>query len=300
VSIKDIHVFTDADLDGAISYLTLCWFFNSELPVTVTTEKELEKEIDDFCKNKNVDNYRRIYVLDMDICNFAAKLDRSNFTIVDHHLGSINCNYDFKKARFKIKEEGSTCKLLYNVLKEHYKRDLNDSQKRLIAIGHDYDSYTLNCKESSVGLNTLFWNFQGNRLQKFVKRYYDGFKGLTKEDKRIIEYYKNKIDRFLTDSSIYYTDLEIGKKIIRVSSTFSDFCINEIAQAIIDKTNSEVGIVVNLKTNSVSYRRSKDSKFNVSKLAEKLSEGGGHESAAGGKITETFLEFTKKFKIYDQ
>ena len=37
-----IHVFTDADLDGSISYLTLCWYKGKKLDVTVTTEKSLK------------------------------------------------------------------------------------------------------------------------------------------------------------------------------------------------------------------------------------------------------------------
>ena len=179
MNIKDIHVFTDADLDGAISYLILCWYFDAMLPVTVTTEKEIEKELDEFFKNNDVNKFKRVYVLDMDICNIAEKLDKPNFTIVDHHQGSINCKYNFKKARFKIKNEGSTCKLLYAVLKEHYKRDLNLKQKTLISVGHDYDSYNLIYKDLSIGLNTLFWNLQGNRLQKFVKKYYEGFTNLS-------------------------------------------------------------------------------------------------------------------------
>lgn len=300
VNIKGIHVFTDADLDGAVSYLTLCWFFNSELPVTVSTSKDLENDINIFSRSNNLDSFKRIYILDMDVCNFAEKLDRDNFTIVDHHQGSINCGYNFKKARFRIKEEGSTCKLLYNVLKEHYKKDLNNSQKLLIALGHDYDSYTLKNKELSIGLNMLFWNLQGNRLQKFTKKYYNGYTDFTQEDKRIINYYKNKINRYLVDNDIYVADIKIGGEQIKLSSIFADVCVNEIAQNIIEKTGSDIGIVVNVKSGSVSFRRSKNSKVNVSKLAEKIADGGGHEAASGGKITETFAQFTKIFKPYDQ
>lgn len=299
MSVKDIHVFTDADLDGAISYLILCWYFGAELPVTVSTSKDVEKDIEELDRSNNLNTFRRVYVLDMDICNFAKKLDRNNFTIVDHHQGSINCGYDFKNARFRIKDEGSTCKLLYGVLKEHYKRDLNKSQKILISLGHDYDSYNLEHRDLSIGLNMLFWNLQGNRLQKFVKKYYNGFNGFSAEDERIINYYNKKIERLLVEDSIYVAEISLGGEKVKLCSIFADVCINEMAQKIIEKTKSDIGIVVNVKSGSVSFRRSKKSKVDVSKLAKKISEGGGHEAASGGKLTETFMEFTKIFKPYD-
>ena len=299
MNIKDIHVFTDADLDGAISYLTLCWFFGQELPVTTSTSKDVEKDLDIFFKQNDINKFRRIYILDMDICNFAKKLDHKNFTIVDHHQGSINCGYNFQNARFRIKDEGSTCKLLYNVLKEHYKKDLNEKQKMLIALGHDYDSYSLNFKELSIGLNMLFWNLQGNRLQKFVKKFYSGFEKFSNEDNRIINYYNNKIDRYLLDNCVYTAQIEMGGRPVKLCSIFADICVNEIAQRIINKTKSDIGIVVNLNSGSVSFRRSKSSDIDVSKLAGKIADGGGHVAAAGGRLTENFTQFTKLFKPYD-
>lgn len=291
-----IHVFTDADLDGAISYLTLSWFLNLEPPFTVTTEKDFISTYKSFATNNKVENYTRIYVLDLDICSLAQIIDKSNFSIVDHHMGSINCGYTFKNARFKIEKEGSTCKMLYNLLKSHYNRDLDSKKKLLVSIGHDYDSYTLNNKDISVGLNTLFWNYQGNRLEKFVNRFREGFNGFTNEEKRIIAFYKNKIDRFIAESNIYTGEVEIGSKKYKISSIMADFCINEIAQDMINKTESDIGIVVNSNSGSVSFRRGKNCTINLSKLAEKLCEGGGHEAASGGKITQTFLEFTKLLK----
>lgn len=296
MNINDIHVFTDADLDGAISYLVLNWFIGKELPVTVTTEKDISKEIALFFGSKNVEEYRRVYILDIDICSIAEKVDRFNFSIVDHHMGSIECPHKFVNARTKISDEGSTCKLLYKVLKEHYKRDLNSAQKALVAVGHDYDSYNLVNKELSIGLNTLFWNYQGNRLQKFVKRFNDGFTGFTNEEKRIISYYQKKIDNYIKDTPVYTADISIGSKNVKICSIMADFCINEIAQLIIESTNSEIGIVINPRTESVSFRRSKNSKIEVNKLAKKIADGGGHPAAAGGKITPTFMEFTKLFK----
>lgn len=286
-------MFTDADLDGTISYMALCWYLGVEVPVTVTTESHLAEDFKKFKENKNILNYKRVYILDLDICKLAPELDQPNFSIVDHHMGSIECGYTFTKARNRIEDSGSTCKLLYEVLRNHYKKDLTKDQKVLVSIGHDYDSYTLKQKEISIGLNMIFWNLQGNRLEKFKEKYKEGFKGFTEEDKKVISFYNKKIENYLNSTTIFTGIIPVGGKQIKICSAFADFCINEVAQAIIDRTDSEVGIIVNTKSQSVSFRRKNTSNVNLSNLAKVIADGGGHPSAAGGKITDKFLEFTK-------
>jgi oligoribonuclease NrnB/cAMP/cGMP phosphodiesterase (DHH superfamily) len=288
-----IHVFTDADLDGCVSYLTLCWFFNKKLPVTVTTEKNFESDFTSFTQKNNLDNYSRIYVLDISVTKHAHLLDRENITIVDHHQESFNKEDLFSKARVLFKDEGSTCRLLYTKLKDSFKVDLDKPKKVLISLGHDYDSYELKFKELSMGLNTLFWNLQGDRNEKFSTKFFEGFSGFSSDDVKVISFYKNKIKAHIEANQIFYSDINIGGKIVKVSSIFADFCINEIAQEIIDRAKSDVGIVVNLRTESVSFRRSKNCTVNMGTLSEKLCNGGGHEAAAGGKLTNSFMEFTK-------
>jgi len=297
---NDIHVFTDADLDGAVSYLTLCWFMGKKLSVTVTTEKNLKNDFETFLKNNNIDSYKRVYILDVDISRAPELYDRSNITILDHHLGSINCTYEFKNARTFIENEGSACKLLYKKLKEIYNKDLDQNKKLLVSIGHDYDSYTLKNREVSVGLNILFWNLQGNRLEKFAEKYSEGFIPFTSDENKIILFYRNKIKKHLELTPVYSALVTLGKREVKICSVMTDFCINEFAQEIIELTKSEVGIVVNPKTQSVSFRRSKQSNIDVSKLASRLCKGGGHEAAAGGLITPEFMEFTKLLNQTDR
>lgn len=297
---SSIHVFTDADLDGAISYLTLCWFKEQKIPVTVTTEKNLKQDFDTFLKNNNIDSYKKIFILDIDISRNPEFYDRANVTIVDHHQGSINCNYNFKYAKAFIENEGSACKLLYKKLKEILKKDIDANKKLLISIGHDYDSYSLKNKEISVGLNTLFWNFQGNRLEKFAEKYNSGFIPFTNDELKIILFYKNKIKKHIEVTPIYTTTLKLGGKESKICSFMTDFCINEFAQETIEQTKSDIGIIINPKTETVSFRRSKECTTDLSKLAFKLCGGGGHEAAAGGPITEKFLEFSKLFNCIER
>jgi oligoribonuclease NrnB/cAMP/cGMP phosphodiesterase (DHH superfamily) len=287
------HVFTDADLDGAISYLVLCWFTGKKLPVTVTTKRELPNDLKRFINSNNLNDYSRVYILDLSVCDVVDVADKPNFVLLDHHPESVECVDSFKNAKVHFAAEGSACRLLYKKLKEAYKTDLTTAQKILISLGHDYDSYTLKNKELAIGLNTLFWNYQGNRLEKFCNRFKDGFENFTQDEIRAIAFYRKKIEKFLNETPIYVGDITIKDSKVKFASIMCDFCINEIAQAVLEKTKCEVCVVVNTNNQRVMFRRSKDSKINMGNLALKLCEGGGHEAAAGGKITNTFLEFTK-------
>ena len=57
--------------------------------------------------------------------------------------------------------------------------------------------------------------------------------------------------------------------------------------------DADIGIVVNVNSGSVSFRRSSKCNLSMSELAKKIANGGGHGAAAGGTITDTFLNFTK-------
>ena len=60
-------------------------------------------------------------------------------------------------------------------------------------------------------------------------------------------------------------------------------------------------IVVNINTKRVSFRRNKDIK-DISLIEfgkEVCGTGGGHEYAAGGSITNQFMEFTKQLTPYE-
>jgi oligoribonuclease NrnB/cAMP/cGMP phosphodiesterase (DHH superfamily) len=294
------HVFTDADLDGSVSYLTLLWFKEQDITVTVTTERNLKADFESFFKKHNIESFKKIYILDLDISRNPELYDKPNVTIVDHHQGSLTCDYKFKYAKVFIENEGSTCRLLYKKLKEAFKKDLDTNKKLLVSIGHDYDSYTLKNKELSVGLNTLFWNLQGNRLEKFSEKYKNGFVPFTSDELKIILFYRNKIKKHLEITPVYIANVKLGKNETKICSLMTDFCINEFAHEIIEQTKSDIGFIINPKTETVSFRRSKNCTIDLSKLAAKLCGGGGHEAAAGGPITEKFLEFSKLFNSIER
>ena len=64
---------------------------------------------------------------------------------------------------------------------------------------------------------------------------------------------------------------------------------------LINKHKADISVIVNTQSKTVSFRRSKSCDADVSILAQKLCNGGGHAAAAGGKLTEQFATLTKQF-----
>jgi oligoribonuclease NrnB/cAMP/cGMP phosphodiesterase (DHH superfamily) len=63
---------------------------------------------------------------------------------------------------------------------------------------------------------------------------------------------------------------------------------------ILTKYNCDIAISVNLNTSSVSVRKNKTCDVNLGLFAKKLLDGGGDSKVAGGRITDSFLELTKR------
>ncbi len=80
-----------------------------------------------------------------------------------------------------------------------------------------------------------------------------------------------------------------------VVATFANYAINELAHFLINKYNTDISIIVNTQAKTVSFRRSKQCDADLSILATKLCQGGGHAASAGGKLTEQFANLTKTF-----
>lgn len=293
---KKIFIFTDIDLDGSMSYLLFRWFKNSRIPVITTRVNDFRKSFNGWLKQNKPEDFDIIYILDLDVSNECLDIvDLPNVVIIDHHDTHVKNKDEYKHAKAFIKHETSCAKLIYDLLHKKSKNKLTDQQKHLLLLVDDYDSYNLKLKGSHE-LNLLFWNYQGNKLHKFVSDFYDGFNGFNPQEKKIIKFYKKKIQSIISTMPIYEANIPINKANRRVVSAFATSCINDVADHLIDKHDAEISIVVNLESKKVSYRKSKQSDVDLGKLAKTLTDGGGHTFAAGGLVTEKFLAFTKLFK----
>ena len=282
---KDIFIWCDCDLDGATSYMLLCWYFERKLPFQATTVKRFSEEYTAWSKT-NASKYSKIFIVDLDTskCDLDV-IDTSNVVIIDHHESHKAV---YKKATHFIQSSTSCTKLIYKTMSA----SISDTQKYLILLADDYDSYKLQL-EHTYDLNTIFWTYQGNRVEKYYNEFKDGFKGFNNFHKNIILIHNRKLVELKEKLEVYKAFLVIKGKEVKFVSCFASSHINELAEHIINKHNADVGIVVNLKTSNFSLRRSKESSIDLSMLINKIGTGGGHNYAAGGQIDEKFLTFSK-------
>jgi len=293
---KKIQVFTDCDLDGASSLLTLEWLLKAQrLPYITTRVNDFRKTFLKWLETHNLKSYEKVFILDLDISQDCLDLvDHDNIVIIDHH-DTHYANRDKYKTATTIIEECSSCaKLVYTKFKDLCQ--LSQHQQYLILLADDYDSYELKLKES-YPLNIVYWSYQGDRFAKFKKDFQHGFFGFTKFHNNIINFHEKRLENLKQTLEVFEATIPIDNKPRKIVSAFADTCINEIAEYIISEHKSDIGMVVNLKTNKVSLRKSKTCDVHLGELSQKLLKGGGHEYAAGGLINDgMFLNFSKMLK----
>ena len=297
---KRIFIFTDCDLDGAGSYLMFKWFIKDYIPYKIVRVNDFPKIFEEWYP-QNKDKYDMIYILDLDVSQEGLKMvDKKNVTIIDHHKTHVENKHKYKNAKTVIQEYPSCTKLLYNIFSKQYDRKLNDEQKLLVLYINDYDCYELKFP-NSYHLNLIYWNYQGDRLARFLDDFHKGFNGFTDSQKNTILYKKNKFKAIQNTLAIHQArNVPIGKNKYKLIAVFADSFINEIAEYIIQNYKSDIGFVINLKSKKVSIRKSKLCDVDLGKLATKLFDaGGGHEYAAGGLINDNFLTFSKIFKPWE-
>lgn len=111
--------------------------------------------------------------------------------------------------------------------------------------------------------------------------------------KQILNFYSQKIEMQDIDTPVFVGDVSIGGNKTKIASTFASKDIDETAAKLIASEGCEVAIVVNTELGEVNFRRKFGCKIDLQRLAQKLCSGTGNSSQASGKITETFLNFTK-------
>ncbi len=294
---KKIYVFTDCDLDGAGSYLMFKWFVGDYIPYKIVRVNDFGEVFKNWYP-RNKGKYDMIYILDLDVSQECLNLvDQENITIIDHHKTHVDNKHKYKKAKHVIQEYPSCTKLLYNIFSKKYKKTLTDEQKLMVLYINDYDCYELKHK-NSYNLNVIYWNYQGDRLARFLDDFGNGFSGFSDDQKRTIQYKNDKFNSIQKNLDVHIANkVPIGEYKLKLVSVFADSFINEVADHIIQNYKADIGFVVNLKSKKVSMRKSKKCDVDLGHLAQKLFEaGGGHEYAAGGIINEKFMTFTKLFK----
>lgn len=296
---KKYHLFTDCDLDGVISYLVFSWFHpEDELTATVTTVTKFRDDYTKFISRYDPEHFDKIFILDLDVGEHKDLIDTKKHFIIDHHKTHVESG-EYKDAVAVVKEFSSACKLAYKVFSKITNIELSKAQKTLILLGDDYDSYTLQLPESKM-MNILYWNTQ-NRFNVFIEDFYKGFKGFNLKQKNLIKQHLVKLEEIKTSLEIYeiYKDVQGNK--CKILSTFASTAINDIADYLLS-LGADIAIVVNMNTDRVSFRRNvKNKDINLIDFGQEIcGDGGGHAYAAGGSISEKFMEFTKQLTPYER
>lgn len=298
---KRIAVFTDCDLDGLACFAVFKWFTNfKNVDHQICSQSNFRKTFNSWSRNKNIEDYDKIYIFDLDVSHANIDLvDFKNFTIIDHHDTHVANEDKYKHATTILKDETSCCKLIYTLLKKKYPdKKICDEQKLLVLLADDYDSYELKIK-NSYELNVIVWSYVGSRAEQFMNDFGDGFYGFTREHKNIIDINQRTVNRLISELQVYKGTLPIAGKQVRVAATFADKSLNEIAHHVITEHECDVCIIINMRTQRVSFRKNKTTveDLDLGSLAQKIADGGGHKHAAGGKLTEEMLQLTKMLEL---
>ena len=292
------YIFTDSDLDGVGSLLVVKWLVDNDISYKTTTYRNFREDFLSFLTNNKLSDYDNVFICDLNVSEHCDILNYKNITVIDHHNGKDNYD-DYSKATLILDSNyTSTTKLtLKHLINEipNSATKLNKNKAKLIELIDDYDCYKLAHKES-IGLNQVLWGYTGDRVGKFIEEFGEGFQEFSLFQKNMIAIATKKVINALKtdDSFIYETKIDGKEK--RLISLVCDHNINEIASGLLKKYKCDIAFVVNPKSKNVSFRKRKGDCTNLCKLALKLCEGGGHTDSAGGKITETFLKFSKLFK----
>lgn len=293
---KKIAVFTDCDLDGLGSMAVFNWFTGYTVDHQICSQSNFRKTFTKWSQKNRPEKFDRIYILDLDVSQSNMDLvDKKNFTIIDHHDTHVANKNRYVNAKTVLQDYTSCCKLLYVLLCKKYPDvKLSDEQKLLVLLVDDYDSYELKLKDS-YSLNVIVWNYVGDRAEQFKRDFGSGFHGFNQTHKNMIHINHRAVTRIIGDLEIYRGILPVSGTEYKIYATVADKSLNEVAHHVINKYDCDICMVMNLRTQRVSFRKNKTRvpDVDLGKLAQNIAEGGGHIHSSGGKITEDVLTITK-------
>lgn len=286
----NIQVWTDTDLHGAGSALLLKWLYKDAN--TFSIQDVAESTLSGRFKGAlhTLDHYDRVYIVDLDLTPDQIHLvDRDNVVVIDTHRNHDVYKDLYKKAKVIIDSDiYSSVSLIYEKFKSHLS-NLTKQQLDLIKCIESYDWYNAENRDS-LKLNAIYYNLNSPKTENFINAFESGLREYTVHEKNAIKLYFKKFKDQLTGETFK------GKiKAYNVVATFANYAISELAHYLLNKHNADISIIVNTQSKTVSFRRSKLCQADVSVLAKRLCNGGGHASAAGGKLTEQFATLTKEF-----
>lgn len=261
---------TCSDLDGAVSAILVKEYARQKnIPCDIIKGRYDTIETI-FSDNYSKENY--IIITDMTMKNEPEWIGNvTNVLLIDHHNGS-------DKSRIKNKvvdsaEGTSACKLVYDYFTSKgcvY----DDKFKKLMELGHDFDSYT-HSLATSKALNYLYYLYY---FERFVDRFKSGFVKFSKDELTFIKCKINEIKNSLTK-------LEFNAINDDVAFIVSDDNITEITEELLTNRGFMYVFVYSPVRKALSLRSSNSATINCGEFLE-IFDGGGHKFSGGIRIKD--------------
>jgi nanoRNase/pAp phosphatase (c-di-AMP/oligoRNAs hydrolase) len=289
-----IHVFTDADLDGAGCVFLLRQAFPShEISYKVTTERSFRQDVLNWQLTDSFNNYDKVFVCDLNIKDETSIVDDDNVIVFDHHKDHVEVKHEYVKAKPVIEDYTSCTRLIYDKLK--LKSKITNYQALLVKLIDDYDSYTLSIPHSRQ-LNHIFWNYTGDRVAKFLTDFDTGFHGFNTYHINALKLVESRLENYFKTEKLYMNDVELSGTTYKLIGGFFSFSPNEICERALKENDADICMLMSTKTKTVVFRRSSKCTLSMRKLASSLSDGGGHDDAAGATLNDKIMNLTKILK----
>lgn len=277
-----IFIWANSDLDGAASTITLGNIF-TQFDYQSVFFGNFEEAYTAWANN-NLEDYDKVFIIGMVVDQtLLNKIDDPRIVLISDRGERLN-SFD---STIITEQYSSCCRLIYSKFKN--KVEFTQDLKKLILYVDDYNRYDLKYEESKY-LNALYRKMGYKRFSSFVDRFWNGFDGFTESEVMLADTFFEEINKEVKSLDIYTGEFRDWK----VVSTFSKLSVNEISKSLIDNTDADVIIVINPDSKFVSFRKPNASKADIKYMAENLCNGGGGEWAAGGSITQKFLDFATK------
>jgi hypothetical protein len=234
--------------------------------------------------------------LDLALRETFKPFDLPFVTFIDHHKRSDEFKNLFVNSKLIVKEYSSNVKLTYKILEKIKPVNLTNEQKKLILLGDDFDSGE-NKLENSYDLNILFWARYKNNIGDFLKKYNNGFFGLSEKDKKIILESKKQAIDFLKQLPIFKGSINVEGQAKTVICSHGESINTMSLDYMLKKYETDLLFFINTKTEKVNLKQKKsENVIDLARFANKYCDGNGHNLSAGGNMTDIFMELTKNFK----
>ena len=285
----NVLIFTNTSLDGAASTLFMKWLYSKKIKEFIVVEATETTIVNDIkSRELTVDHYDRVFVLGLCLSESQIKeVDKYKLVVFDHHLSHASVLNNYHDSTAVVKKDTSCISLIHNKFKSAI--NLTEAQERLIMYVNDYESFNLKHSDS-FKLSAIFFTYNRPKVVKFIESFEQGWREYNIQEKNAIKIYIKKFKEQLENKPNFGTI-----KNYKTVAIFANALVSNIAHYIISKYSSEIGIVVNLDTNSVSFRRCTHCDVDVSILSKTFCNGSGSICAAGGDLTPQFAELLKDF-----